>query len=134
MRWLLLIVSLCVAARLACCQDTRWSNMAASVHHQAVKGEYDPGRVIRIGDGHPGAGYQTIHTIHNLGDRVLHDPAVSYRSNRAIDDSRYILVSCLLRRRCSMYDAVTLVKLDSSQSHSWVTSPLLKLIILDNTI
>lgn len=88
MRWLLLIVSLCVAARLACCQDTRWSNMAASVHHEVVKGEYDPGRVARKDEGSPGAGYQALHAIHNPGDRVLHDPAGSYRSNRAIDDSR----------------------------------------------
>lgn len=83
MRWLLLIVFLCVAARLARCQATRWSNMATDLHQRTVKGEYRPDYGIeddRLGGG--------LRPIDDTQEPEFYQRIGSYRRNRAIDDSR----------------------------------------------
>ncbi|XP_043251642.1 insulin-like peptide receptor [Colletes gigas] len=87
--WSLLIVFLCVAARLACCQEKSWSE-TTNYRDKTAKGKYDPDYVDRKNaaglreDGYRERGDSIV----LYDDQEFYDQIDSHRNNRAIDASR----------------------------------------------
>ncbi|XP_053996085.1 insulin-like peptide receptor [Hylaeus anthracinus] len=86
--WSLLIVFLCVAARLACCQEKRWSKMTGNYRERTAKDKYDLDYADRENGDLREQGYREQDSIDIADDSEFYNQIVSHRSNRAIDASR----------------------------------------------
>ncbi|XP_076171634.1 insulin receptor [Ptiloglossa arizonensis] len=93
--WSLLIVFLCVAARLARCQETRWSMKTTNHRDETANGKYDPDYADRRNE----EGSRERDWIFLPDDTEFHDRIVSHRSNRAIDASRSMEVNTKLNQQ-----------------------------------
>ncbi|XP_012150893.2 insulin receptor isoform X1 [Megachile rotundata] len=90
MRWLLLIVFLCVATRLAYCQDNGWSRTNYRNDAAGIQAKYETDYANRkLEDiGLLNEERHVRHWVDGGFDDPFYDQIVSYRSNRAIDASR----------------------------------------------